>query len=275
VTTPLRRTRRGPSGRYLLLLVALCLRIPTDCIAGILRHRSEASTRQLLARVSAAGLISFERARAGSVLGGGAFRMWFLTKTGVRAVTDLAETEPSCALLDGVTFTNSRRRRGIVPLVAAYRALAASSATFASRPIIRVWEQPWVRWYQSSADRVVRVRLPASVVLESSTAVLQPIVLLPDTGTRPVASYRTTLRRFGELERQSRGDELPYLMIVLLEAADCEARAAAWSGFIARHLGPGYARVISETRVRNRWMISRAETPRNLRVSRRPTRCST
>ena len=188
--------------------------------------------------------------------------MWFLTKTGVRAVTDLAETEPSCALLDGVTFTNSGRRRGIVPLVAAYRALAASSATFASRPIVRVWEQPWIRWYQSSADRVVRVRLPAGVVLESSTAVLQPIVLLPDTGTRPVASYRTTLRRFGELERQSRGDELPYLMIVLLEAADCEARAAAWSGFIARHLGPGYARVISETRVRDRWMISRAETPR-------------
>jgi hypothetical protein len=63
-TRPSRCTRLGPSGRHLLQLVACCPRIPTDCVHRILRHRSPASTWQLLARVTAAGLISSERATA-------------------------------------------------------------------------------------------------------------------------------------------------------------------------------------------------------------------
>src|SRR3954447_17260621 len=79
------RTRLGASGRYLLRLIASCPRIPTDCVHRMLRHRSEAPTRQLLARMSAAGLIYGERVIAGSVLGGGTVRLWSLTKLGIQA----------------------------------------------------------------------------------------------------------------------------------------------------------------------------------------------
>ena len=74
-------------------------------------------------------------------------------------------------------------------------------------------------------DQLLRVRLPAGVVVESPTAGLQPILLLPDVGTRPVASFRTTLRRLDELERRLDVDP-PDLTVVLMEAADTEARAA-------------------------------------------------
>jgi hypothetical protein len=173
-TVPPRRTQLGPSGRYLLRLIACCPRIPTGCVHRLLRHRSEASTRQLLARISAAGLIYGERATAGSVLGGGTLRMWSLTKMGGHAVADLGEAAAALTLLDAVTRTGRRRGQSETTLVAAYRALAATSAIFASRPTIRAWQQPWVRVYQSPHDRLQQVRLPAGVVFESAPSVLHP-----------------------------------------------------------------------------------------------------
>src|SRR5689334_23366518 len=96
---PSHGTRLGPSGRYLLRLIACCPRIPSDCVHRMLRHRSEASTRQLLARISAAGLIYAERATASSVLGCGTLRMWSLTKMGEEAVADLGEDSAALTLL--------------------------------------------------------------------------------------------------------------------------------------------------------------------------------
>jgi hypothetical protein len=103
-TVPPRRIRLGPSGRYVLRLISCCPHIPTDCVHRMLGHRSEASTRQLLARISAAGLIYRQRATAGSVLGGGrALRLWSLTKMGGQAVADLGEAAAALTLLGGLT----------------------------------------------------------------------------------------------------------------------------------------------------------------------------
>jgi hypothetical protein len=150
-------------------------------------------------------------------------------------------------LLGGVTRAVRRRRQSDTTRVATYRALAAVSMSFANRPAIRAW-QPWIRRYQSPPDRALQVRLPAGVVLESPTVVLQPMLLLPDVGARPVATFRTTLRRLDELERCV-DLEPPHLTVVLIEAADTEARAVAWNLLIERHAAPGRAQVISESQL--------------------------
>jgi hypothetical protein len=194
-------------------------------------------------------------------------RLWSLTKMGGQAVADLSEAEATVTLLGGVMRAGHRRRQADTTLMAAYRAVAAISALFASRPTIRAWQQPWIRFYQSAPDQLLRVRLPAGVVLESPTAGLQPILLLPDVGTRPVASFRTTLRRLDELERWLDVDP-PDLAVVLIDAADTEARAAAWNLLIERHVASGHARVLSEAEphrgVRGGYTATALTRPRNV-----------
>ena len=90
------------------------------------------------------------------------------------------------------------RQRDVPLLVVAYRLLACVVREL-DRPVrIAAWEHPWIRTVsQTGTGRTRHVRLPAAATLtQDNSGGEQPrgLLLLPDLGTIPVASYRPVLR---------------------------------------------------------------------------------
>src|SRR5919202_6591216 len=84
---PSRTARVGPSGRAALQLLACCPRLPTDVVGALMGMRHTRSGAQLLLRLRTAGLVRFEMARTGPLVGSRGVRLWRLTPAG-RAFLD-------------------------------------------------------------------------------------------------------------------------------------------------------------------------------------------
>jgi hypothetical protein len=182
--------RVGPSGRDLLELLALCPCMPTRWVNVMLGHRNLASTRQLLARLAAARLVACDQA-------GRQGRVWSLAGPQSQAdgiTLGLADTRTAVPLWPRRTSA-TRRVQPTPATMTSYRALAAAAAASASptRPVLVAWEQPWRRRLELPSGRRVWVRMPAAALLRLGDE-SRSLLLLPDPGTRPVASHAVSLR---------------------------------------------------------------------------------
>jgi hypothetical protein len=142
-------------------------------------------------------------------------------------------------------------------LVATYRLLAEVAHSI-DRPVrIAAWEHPWIRTLaRTDTGRAWRVRLPAAAVLvQDNPDGEQPrgLLLLPDLGTLPVASYRPMLRRLIELRQVTDVEQAvePLLVVGVAVARGLVARVAAWQSLlqqVTRRAGerPLHARVITQ-----------------------------
>jgi hypothetical protein len=130
-------------------------------------------------------------------------------------------------------------QRGIPMLVACYRLLAAVASGL-ERPVhVCVWEYPWIRIITPTEDgRSRRVRLPAAAVLQSGQSEggqAELLLLLPDVGTAPLASYRSTLRVLVDLRRTvlaNKEDEPVLIVGVATSPRSSSARAQAWRSLL-------------------------------------------
>ncbi|MDQ6669662.1 MAG: replication-relaxation family protein [Chloroflexota bacterium] len=261
VAQPATRRRLGPSGRAALHLLACCPRVPTDVVASLLRVRHARSAAQLLLRLRIAGLTDYETVRPGPLVGSGSVRLWTLTPAGHAVLRErvLAPPEEARSQLPNGEPAKCRdvaRQRDVPMLVATYR-LLASVVRELDRPVrIAAWEHPWIRTLRATGTgRARQVRLPAAAVLiqqDAACGALQRLLLLPDVGTLPVASYRPVLRGLIELRETSTADAKDETLLVVGVAAggvDSNARVAAWHALlqqVARRAGeqPPRARVV-------------------------------
>ena len=234
----------GPAGRAALRLLWCCPRMPTGAVAVLLGHRQAATTAQLLARLRRAGMAQFETVRLGPVLGSRPLRLWSLTDTGRAFVAPVGATSAEEALDLTIYGQPERRRetarqRDMPLLLACYRLLAELARDSDPQLRVRVWEHPWIRTVPTTESfRGRHARLPAAAVLESPRDFegdqSSTLLLLPDLGTAPLASYRSTLQALMRLPR-SRG-------------CQCRRRpdAGHWGrdvGGTGKHAGPRLARV--------------------------------
>ena len=131
------------------------------------------------------------------------------------------------------------RQRDVPLLVVAYRLLACVVREL-DRPVrVAAWEHPWIRTVsQTGTGRTRHVRLPAAATLiQDNSGGEQPrgLLLLPDLGTIPVASYRPVLRALIELTHTSDANakDEPLLVVgVAAAAAESGARVAAWHALL-------------------------------------------
>jgi len=147
------------------------------------------------------------------------------------------------------------RRRSLPVLVVAYR-LLTYVVQRVDRPVrVAAWEHPWIRTLgQTETSRVRHVRLPAAAALiptNASSEQSQGLLLLPDLGTLPVASYRPVLRRLIELAQTAAVKQPEPLLIVGVAAGSrSPARVTIWRALlqqVARQAGerPLHARVVA------------------------------
>jgi Replication-relaxation len=254
--------RIGPSGRAALRLLACCPRLPTDVAAVLLGMRHTRSAAQLLLRLRTAGVADYKTVRPGPLVGSRVVRLWTLTPAG-RTIVPANQPEPSAKAGSQLPYGQPARWRALarqrdVPLlVVAYRLLACVVREL-DRPVrIAAWEHPWIRTIsQTGTGRTRHVRLPAAAtVTQDNSGGEQPrgLLLLPDLGTIPVASYRPVLRALNELthisDANAKGE--PLLVVgVAAAAAESSARVAAWQALlqqVARRSGeePLRARVFA------------------------------
>jgi len=252
--------RVGPSGCAALQLLARCPRLPTDVVARLLRMRQSRSAAQLLLRLRSAGLARCETARAGPLVGSRGVRLWTLTPAGLAFLDrhGLARSENAGGLLPygrPARWPDTARQRDTPMLIVAYR-LLAQVASIVDQPVrVAAWEHPWIRTLvHTDTGRARHVRLPAAAALiETNASSEQPqgLLLLPDIGTLPVASYRHVLRRLIEL-RHAADDQQPdesLLVVGVGVTVGLATRVAAWQSLlqqVARRAGerPLHARVI-------------------------------
>jgi hypothetical protein len=143
---------------------------------------------------------------------------------------------------------------------------------------VGTWERPWVREVWSpQLSKLVRVRLPAGALLTPRATAADktmvngermPVLLVPDLGTAPVASYRETLRRLVAL-REARIDDgspdpEPELVIATLDPDHDGRRSDAWFELldsVARRQGQPalLARVVAWDQVGD--VVGRAHVP--------------
>jgi len=131
------------------------------------------------------------------------------------------------------------RQRHVPLLVACYR-LLAQVATGLDRPVhVCMWEHPWIRTVgPTERGRTRRARLPAAAVLANlnTDGVQQQLLLLPDVGTAPLASYRPTLQALIELRRTaliSKEEDEPLLIVgVATPPRSSSARTEAWQSLL-------------------------------------------
>jgi hypothetical protein len=130
------------------------------------------------------------------------------------------------------------RQRGIPLMVACYR-LLAEVANGLLRPVrVSAWEHPWVRRFApTDSARMRRVRLPAAAALRTGGAgdARLRVLLLPDLGTTPLASYRPTLRALHDLRRTAAGDDEDRTVLIIgvaTSASVSTARAQAWRSLL-------------------------------------------
>jgi hypothetical protein len=210
----LRRTRIGPAGRAALHLLACCPHMPSDVLSILLGHRETVTTAQLLARLRRADVVRYQEVMLGPQLGRGRVRLWTLTALGRAFVGSGGPpilTSDARRMLYGEPerWRDPARQRGIPLLVASYRLLAAVAGSL-ERPVhVCAWEYPWIRTISPAAGgRRRHVRLPAAAVLQSEEAgasVTEALLLLPDIGTAPLASYRSALRTLVDRRRPADG----------------------------------------------------------------------
>jgi hypothetical protein len=252
--------RVGPSGCAALQLLACCPRVPTDVVATLLRMQHTRSAAQLLLRLRTTGLARFETAKPGPLVGSRRVRLWTLTHDG-RTFLETRGLARSEEAVDGLPYgrparwPETARQRDTPMLITAYRMLAEVAAGIDHPLRMVAWEHPWTRTLaHPESGRARRVQLPASVRLMPSNASReQPrgLLLVPDLGTRPVASYRPVLHRLIELRQVTDVDEAdePLVVVGVTVAHGQAARVAAWQSLleqVTRRAGerPLHARVV-------------------------------
>ncbi len=253
--------RVGPSGCAALQLLARCPRLPTDVVARLLRMRHTRSAAQLLLRMRSAGLARHETARAGPLVGSRGVRLWTLIPAGLALLNGRgpASSEEAGGLLPygrPARWPDTARQRDTPMLVAAYRLLAHFVRSLDRPAGVAAWEHPWVRTLaDTDTGRARHVRLPAAAALfQTNASSEQPrgLLLLPDVGTLPVASYRPMLRRLIELRHavDAQQPDEPLLVVGVAVTVGLATRVAAWQSLlqqVARRAGerPLHARVIA------------------------------
>jgi len=120
--------------------------------------------------------------------------------------------------------------------VVAYR-LLAHFVRSVDRPVgVAAWEHPWVRTLaDTDTGRARHVRLSAAAVLIQDNLdgrQARGLLLLPDVGTLPVASYRPVLRRLIELRQITDVAPLDEPLLVVGVAVGLAARVAAWQSLL-------------------------------------------
>ena len=231
--------RLGPASRAALQLLACCPRIPTDVLADLLGSAQPRSTRKLLARLRAAGLARTEPSTLPPLLGGRTARLWSLTDRGRDVVAERG-LGPSAADVARLPYGTPDRPQPATSqatplLLAAYRALAALAVTMQPRPRVRAWEQPWARSFRAPRTGGRRhVRLPAAAVLEAGSSTLLPVLLLPDLGTAPVASYRPAVAGLLALREVVPGAQEPLVVVATSASEGSRTRAVAWHALTRR-----------------------------------------
>jgi DNA-binding MarR family transcriptional regulator len=233
----------GPSGQAALRLLACCPWVPADVVGSLLQLQHTRSASQVLGRLRAAGLVHYRTLRPGPIIGNRQVRVWALTAAGrLFQRGGLPASGDTAGLL--VYGTGARSRISLFPpatpiLVAAYR-LLANVARGMDRPVVSVWECPWVRAVSDTrTGRSWYLRLPAAVVLtdHNGREQTQELLLLPDYGTLPVASYRQTLRRLVDV-RSGRdmdgGCAEPRLVVGVAVERGQAARIAVWHSILER-----------------------------------------
>jgi len=253
--------RVGPSGCAALHLLACCPRMPTGVVARLLRMRHTRSAAQLLLRLRTAGLARYETAKPGPVVGARGVRLWTLTAAGHELVDrrGLAPSEEAGGLMPygrPARRPDTERQRDTPMLVVAYRLLGHVVREMDWPVRVAAWEHPWIRTLaHAEIGRERHVRLPAAAVLvQDNLEGTQPrgLLLLPDVGTLPVASYQPVLHRLIALRlaaNVSQPDE-PFLVVGVAVAVGLAARVAAWQTLlqqVARQAGerPLRARVFA------------------------------
>jgi hypothetical protein len=231
-------TRRiGPSGRAALGLLACCPRVPTDVLRVLVGMQHARSVAQLMARLRAAGLAHYEMVRPGPVVGSRPVRLWTLTKAGkaMVAMRGLAPSAKERALLPYGMPERSRdpgRQRDVPLLIITYRVLALVMSNLDQPMRLAAWEHPWFRTRRSSHGRAHHVRLSAAAVLVHRGSGAPPLrlLLLPDVGTVPLASYRTILRGLIELRQaeDATDHKEPLLVVATADPSGSGARAEGW-----------------------------------------------
>jgi len=215
--------------------------MPTDAVGVLLGHRQAVTTAQLLARLRRAGLAQDQVFKLGPLLGSRPVHLWRLTADGRAFV---ASRGPAPAM--GQTpYGEPKRRRDPgrqrdVPLLAACYRLLARVATGLDRPVhVAAWEHPWIRVIvPTGRGRARRARLPAAAVLQRrQTDAEQPLrlLLLPDVGTAPLASYRLTLQALFELRRTAYMEEEyePVLIVgIAIPPRSSSERMEAWQSLL-------------------------------------------
>lgn len=244
------RARLSPAARAALGALACCPFAPVDVIAQLTCAGHAVSTRQLLARLRVAGLARDERVVLGPLLGSRPLALWSLTADGWALVRQEGLV-PTPEALDSMPHgrpegtKDTRRARATPALVATYRLLAGLVVTArnhgASLRLV-VCEHPWVRSFHSpNRERTSRVRLPGAALVsaesdDASSAL--PLMLLPDLGTAPVASYRAVPRALIALRRsslaRSRDHSEPLLIVATVDPSGSGTRAAAWRDLLER-----------------------------------------
>jgi DNA-binding MarR family transcriptional regulator len=241
-----RRRRVGPSGHAALQLLACCPRIPTDVVSILLGMRHARSAAHLLAGLRATRLARYATVRPGPVVGLRSVRLWTLTPAGQALVTvpGLAlSTEQQANLPYGwpERWCEQARWRDLPLLIVSYRVLSSMVSGLNQPMRIAAWEHPWVRRYHLTYGRTRQVRLAAAAVLVPAAGPDSPplkLLLLPDAGTVPIASYRPALRGLVELRRaedDANGTaEEPLLVVAAADPAGSGTRMDAWRVLLHR-----------------------------------------
>jgi Replication-relaxation len=224
--------------------------MPTDVVAALLRMRHARSAAQLLLRLRTAGLAQFETVRPGLLIGSRPVRLWTITSTGqaevlARGLTSLCLDRGQLPYGAGGAGREDVRQRDVPLLIATYRLLGDVARGLRQPVRVGAWEHPWIRTVAATAGRRMRnVRLPAAAVVLSEPAGMRvPIrlLLLPDSGTAPLTSYRAVVSGLMELRRTAApADDEPILVVGVATHAYSDARAEAWQSLlhqVARHAG--------------------------------------
>jgi Replication-relaxation len=219
--------------------------------------RHDRSAAQLLVRLRAAGLAQYRTVRPGPLAGPRAVRLWTLTPAGHAILTSrglgaLEEARTQLPFGEPARWPDVAHQRDTPMLVVAYRLLAHVARDLDQPVRVAAWEHPWIRTHPQTATGHTRhVRLPAAAVLSRDNADgEQPrgVLLLPDLGTLPVASYRDLLRGLIELRQTTPSDDQrePCLIVGVAAGPSSDARAAAWQVLlqqVARRAGEQPLRV--------------------------------
>src|SRR6266516_1682882 len=238
------RTRVGPSGRAALELLACCPRMPADVVGVLLGHRQAVSTAQLLARLRRAELARYQEVMLGPQLGPRRVRLWTLTAEGRAFVAARGPARPGgdarqIRYGEPEGWRDPARQRGTPLLIACHRLLAAVASRLEPPVRVCIWEHPWIRTVApTDAGRRRRVRLPAAAVLQSrptQAGQAERLLLLPDVGTAPLASYRPALRALIDMRRTvlTNAEDEPVLIVgVATSRHSSSARIQAWRSLL-------------------------------------------